>query len=324
MRGLLGMEPKNDRYASQKNVNALYNGQFLPGRHRHRLRLDRVAPRLRRCGSRFDGRPASGSGIVSEMDVAHCPAHALGLGSFPIRSVASCPCRTKGSTPRSCVRAVPPSRCCGAWTRAGTGGRRCWTLVGLRPSNAGADCHRRNAAAATWWLFPVTSPTPWRWRASRWTRHGFGNDSPAAFRHTLYRNRRQHPELPGTCAVARGRGSQTPNSQYSTNPGSAGVSGGESCCITLLLIGAFRCTLCVPSECTHAGSMAERRKKTIRLTVSLDEADYAALNAMASRSDVSASWVIRQAVQRFLREHDAQPELPLTLAERASGREASG
>lgn len=65
--------------------------------------------------------------------------------------------------------------------------------------------------------------------------------------------------------------------------------------------------------------MAERRKKTIRLTVSLDEADYAALNAMALRSDVSASWVIRQAVQRFLREHDAQPELPLTLAERASG-----
>ena len=70
--------------------------------------------------------------------------------------------------------------------------------------------------------------------------------------------------------------------------------------------------------------MAERRKKTTRLTVSLDEADYAALNAMASRSDVSASWVIRQAVQRFLREHDAQPELPLTLAERASAKEASG
>ena len=32
----------------------------------------------------------------------------------------------------------------------------------------------------------------------------------------------------------------------------------------------------------------------MRLTVSLDEADYAALNTVASRSDVSLSWVIRQ------------------------------
>ena len=70
--------------------------------------------------------------------------------------------------------------------------------------------------------------------------------------------------------------------------------------------------------------MAERRKKTTRLTVSLDDADYAALNAMASRSDVSLSWVIRQAIQRFVREHGAQPELPLTLAEQADGKEASG
>ncbi len=70
--------------------------------------------------------------------------------------------------------------------------------------------------------------------------------------------------------------------------------------------------------------MAERRKKSTRLTVSLDDADYAALNAMASRSDVSLSWVIRQAIQRFVREHGAQPELPLTLAEQTDGKEASG
>ena len=62
--------------------------------------------------------------------------------------------------------------------------------------------------------------------------------------------------------------------------------------------------------------MIERRKKTTRLTVSLDEVDYAALNALASKSDVSLSWVIRQAIQRFVREHGAQPELPLTLAGR--------
>ena len=70
--------------------------------------------------------------------------------------------------------------------------------------------------------------------------------------------------------------------------------------------------------------MTDRRKKTTRLTVSLDEADYAAINAMALRSDVSLSWVIRQAIQRFVREHGAQPELPLTLAAQAGSKEASG
>ena len=70
--------------------------------------------------------------------------------------------------------------------------------------------------------------------------------------------------------------------------------------------------------------MAERRKKTTRLTVSLDEADYAALNAMALKSDVSLSWVVRQAIQRFVQEHGAQRELPLRLADQASRKEASG
>ena len=70
--------------------------------------------------------------------------------------------------------------------------------------------------------------------------------------------------------------------------------------------------------------MTERRKKTTRLTVSLDEADYAALNAMASRSDVSLSWVIRQAIQRFVREHGAQTELPLALLEQADNKDVSG
>ena len=70
--------------------------------------------------------------------------------------------------------------------------------------------------------------------------------------------------------------------------------------------------------------MAERRRKTTRLTVSLDEADYAALNAVASRSDVSLSWVIRQAIQRFVREHGAQPELPLRLERQTDKNEVSG
>ncbi|MDE0166146.1 MAG: hypothetical protein OXL36_13730 [Bryobacterales bacterium] len=53
--------------------------------------------------------------------------------------------------------------------------------------------------------------------------------------------------------------------------------------------------------------MVERRKKTTRLTVSLNEVDYAVLNAMAPRSDVSLSWVIQQPIQRFMRKHGANP-----------------
>lgn len=70
--------------------------------------------------------------------------------------------------------------------------------------------------------------------------------------------------------------------------------------------------------------MIERRKKTTRLTVSLEDTDYAALSAIASRSDVSLSWVIRQAIQRFVRQHDAQSELPLTLAKQSDSKEVSG
>ena len=69
--------------------------------------------------------------------------------------------------------------------------------------------------------------------------------------------------------------------------------------------------------------MVERKRKSTRLTVSLDEADHAALSAMASKSDVSLSWVIRQAIQRFVREHGSEPELPLTLVRQAGRKEAS-
>ena len=58
--------------------------------------------------------------------------------------------------------------------------------------------------------------------------------------------------------------------------------------------------------------------------MSLDQADYAALNAMASKSDVSLSWVIRQAVHQFVQEYGAQPDLPLTLAEQTGRNEVSG
>ena len=69
--------------------------------------------------------------------------------------------------------------------------------------------------------------------------------------------------------------------------------------------------------------MTERRKKATRLTVSIDDDDYAALNAIAAKSDVSLSWVIRQAIHRFVQKHGAHPELPLTLVGQGDKREGS-
>ena len=58
--------------------------------------------------------------------------------------------------------------------------------------------------------------------------------------------------------------------------------------------------------------------------MNLAEADYAALSAVALESDVSLSWVIRQAIQRFVREHRVQRELPLMLADQADKKVTSG
>lgn len=53
--------------------------------------------------------------------------------------------------------------------------------------------------------------------------------------------------------------------------------------------------------------MADRRKKTTRLTVSLEQDDYNALNAIAAKNDVSLSWVIRQSIHRFMKELGPNP-----------------
>ena len=126
------------------------------------------------------------------------------------------------------------------------------------------------------------------------------------------------PERPGSALeYGNDHGARPPDF------GSTGPIGDESLCITSLTIDAFRCLLRYPLERNHVRAMAERKRKSTRLTVSLDEADYAALNAMASKSDVSLSWVIRQAIQRFVREHGTEPELPLTLVKQAGRKEAS-
>ena len=52
-------------------------------------------------------------------------------------------------------------------------------------------------------------------------------------------------------------------------------------------------------------------RKTIRTSVLLPEEAHLRLQALAEANDVSAAWVIRVAVQRFLDEHHGQQELPL-------------
>ncbi len=46
--------------------------------------------------------------------------------------------------------------------------------------------------------------------------------------------------------------------------------------------------------------MNERPRKATRLTVSLEEQDYRALNEIALARDASMSWVIRQAIRQFI------------------------
>ena len=53
-------------------------------------------------------------------------------------------------------------------------------------------------------------------------------------------------------------------------------------------------------------------KKGQRITVSLQDADYASLSALAQRYDVSLSWVTRQAIAEFL-ERNKQKDLQLPL-----------
>ena len=56
------------------------------------------------------------------------------------------------------------------------------------------------------------------------------------------------------------------------------------------------------------------KRKEARLSVSLDEGDYAILCILARRRDVSVAWMVRQAVAGLIeqeRQQDENPELPL-------------
>ncbi|MEN3148478.1 ribbon-helix-helix protein, CopG family [Neorhizobium sp. IRAMC:178] len=62
-------------------------------------------------------------------------------------------------------------------------------------------------------------------------------------------------------------------------------------------------------------SMARPRgqKHPVRLSVSLDEDDHAAISRLASDMNLSAAWIVRRAVAEFVERHSdgAQSELPL-------------
>ena len=60
---------------------------------------------------------------------------------------------------------------------------------------------------------------------------------------------------------------------------------------------------------TRNSTVADR--KTIRTSVLLSEGAHLQVQALADANSVSAAWVIRLAIQRFLQEQGGQLELPL-------------
>ncbi|MDH5723436.1 MAG: CopG family transcriptional regulator [Alphaproteobacteria bacterium] len=56
-----------------------------------------------------------------------------------------------------------------------------------------------------------------------------------------------------------------------------------------------------------------KRSKNVRTSVILDDTQHGKLLAVAARNDVSAAWVIRHAIGRFLDEYEDQGELPLVF-----------
>ena len=52
--------------------------------------------------------------------------------------------------------------------------------------------------------------------------------------------------------------------------------------------------------------VSRKREKVLkRVTLTLDPDDYASIDHLARRSEVSASWLIRRAVREFLEHHES-------------------
>jgi predicted transcriptional regulator len=70
--------------------------------------------------------------------------------------------------------------------------------------------------------------------------------------------------------------------------------------------------------------MSTKAKKfETRLTVSLTGRDYDALNALADKDDVSASWLVRRAVEEYLRQRHNEIGPPGMARTAEAGRAAS-
>lgn len=61
-------------------------------------------------------------------------------------------------------------------------------------------------------------------------------------------------------------------------------------------------------------------RKSVRTSVILPEEAHTRIQALAEANNVSAAWVIRAAILRFLDEHGDQTQLPLKLPRKATGR----
>jgi hypothetical protein len=59
--------------------------------------------------------------------------------------------------------------------------------------------------------------------------------------------------------------------------------------------------------------MSSKSRKTVRTSVLLPEDARAQIEALAAANDVSAAWVMRHAILKFLHEHAGQRELPLRM-----------
>ena len=66
--------------------------------------------------------------------------------------------------------------------------------------------------------------------------------------------------------------------------------------------------------------MPVKPRNVVRTSVMLPAETHARIEALATENDVSAAWVIRHAVTRFLEEHGDQTELPLRLPARQKAR----
>ena len=75
-------------------------------------------------------------------------------------------------------------------------------------------------------------------------------------------------------------------------------------------------------------SRNKAQKKQVRLSVSLDESEYAELSRLGEQLDLSAAWMIRRAVSEFVARHrnNLAQDFPLTPPDSQSGNrtEAAG